>query len=66
MVACQDEVNFKDAKKYMPERWLEQMQDPVNKTLPGNTIVHPFGNGKRICPGKKVIELTLTAILEKV
>lgn len=66
MVASLNEETFKDASRYKPERWMEHMQDPINKSLPGSAIVQPFGIGKRICPGKKFVGMELGTIVSKV
>jgi len=52
--------NFKDASKCLPERWLKPMvpHSPL--------LVAPFGAGRRICPGKRFVELALQLILAKV
>ncbi|XP_063697170.1 ecdysone 20-monooxygenase [Culicoides brevitarsis] len=67
MVACQDEKNFKDAKKFLPQRWLDPNQNEfsINAGGPGASIVLPFGIGKRTCPGKKYIEMELSLVVAK-
>lgn len=64
MIACNDESNFVNAKKFEPERWL----DCENKRSrdAGYSLVVPFGVGKRTCPGKRFVELELIALLSKV
>ncbi|XP_066598117.1 ecdysone 20-monooxygenase isoform X2 [Prorops nasuta] len=59
-IAGLKECNFKDATKYIPERWLTPMvpHSPL--------LVAPFGFGRRICPGKRFVELALQLILAKV
>ena len=59
-VACLNPENFKDAAKYMPERWLK----PTTPHSP--MLVAPFGAGKRICPGKRFVELGLQLVLAKI
>lgn len=59
-IACLNPENFKDAAKYMPERWLK----PTTPHSP--MLVAPFGAGKRICPGKRFVELGLQLVLAKV
>jgi hypothetical protein len=59
-LACLDDKNFKDATSYKPERWL----DDLTKKSP--FLVAPFGCGKRMCPGKRFIELELQIVLAKV
>lgn len=55
-----NEENFKDAKKYLPERWTT----PSGPHSP--LLVAPFGAGRRICPGKRFVDLALQLILAKV
>ncbi|KZC06410.1 Ecdysone 20-monooxygenase [Dufourea novaeangliae] len=59
-IAGLSEENFKDAANFMPERWLE----PVAPHSP--LLVAPFGAGRRICPGKRFVELALQLILAKI
>lgn len=55
-----DEENFKDASMCQPERWLRP-------TVPMSPLlVAPFGIGRRICPGKRFVDLALELILAKV
>ncbi|XP_035740287.1 ecdysone 20-monooxygenase-like isoform X1 [Vespa mandarinia] len=59
-IAGLDENNFKNASKCVPERWLKPMvpHSPL--------LVAPFGAGRRICPGKRFVELALQLILAKI
>ncbi|EZA58896.1 Ecdysone 20-monooxygenase [Ooceraea biroi] len=59
-IAGLDDKNFKDASKYLPERWMTTMK-PHSPLL-----VAPFGAGKRICPGKRFVELALRLIVAKI
>lgn len=59
-IAGLNEENFKDAKKYLPERWTT----PTSPHSP--LLVAPFGAGRRICPGKRFVDLALQLILAKV
>lgn len=59
-IAGLNDDNFKDASKCLPERWLKPMA-PHSPLL-----VAPFGAGRRICPGKRFVELALQLILAKV
>lgn len=63
-LACQNDNYFKQAKKFRPERWLneEKHESSANATF----LVTPFGYGKRICPGKRYIEHVLPVILDKI
>ena len=55
-----DEENFKDAGRYLPDRWLTS----INPHSP--LLVAPFGTGRRICPGKRFVDLALQLILAKI
>ncbi|XP_036144543.1 ecdysone 20-monooxygenase isoform X4 [Monomorium pharaonis] len=59
-IAGLSDDNFKNASKCLPERWLR----PVEPHSP--LLVAPFGAGRRICPGKRFVELALQLILAKV
>ncbi|XP_076235574.1 cytochrome P450 family 24 subfamily A member shade [Calliopsis andreniformis] len=59
-IAGLNERNFKDASQYLPERWLRPM------TPHSPLLVAPFGAGRRMCPGKRFVELALQLILAKV
>ncbi|KAK9879235.1 hypothetical protein WA026_004084 [Henosepilachna vigintioctopunctata] len=63
-IACRNEENFDFPLSFIPERWLGEN---VHKTSTiGTFIVIPFGSGKRICPGKRFIELVLPIFLKKI
>ncbi|CAD7080607.1 unnamed protein product [Hermetia illucens] len=64
MLACRKEENFKDAKKFKPERWIQNNNLHVN-TESGSGIVIPFGSGKRTCPGKRFVNLELILLVAK-
>lgn len=66
MIACTNEENFKDASEYKPERWLKENGEFDSMQCVGSSIVLPFGCGKRICPGKKYVELELMILLIKI
>lgn len=59
-IACLDDRNFKNAKEFRPERWLNdnKIETASNATF----LVTPFGVGRRICPGKRFIEHVLPII----
>lgn len=65
MIACNDESNFVNAKKFDPQRWMDAEDKPSKLDL-GSSLVVPFGVGKRTCPGKRFVELELIALLSKV
>ncbi|GBP36179.1 Ecdysone 20-monooxygenase [Eumeta japonica] len=58
--ACRDDENFWRAKEYIPERWLK-VKEPHAASL-----VAPFGRGRRMCPGKRFVELELQILLAKI
>lgn len=61
-IACHNEQNFKDADKFVPERWIDE--DKIQNSLHSSLVLAPFGAGRRICPGKRFIEQILPTILE--
>ncbi|KOB71363.1 Cytochrome P450, partial [Operophtera brumata] len=54
--ACRREENFWRAQEYCPERWVE-VREPHAAAL-----VAPFGRGRRMCPGKRFVELELNIL----
>lgn len=63
-IACRDENNFKNATEFKPERWLGEER---SETLKSSTyLVVPFGTGRRICPGKRLMEQILPIFLEEI
>jgi ecdysone 20-monooxygenase len=44
----------------LPERWL------LGKEPHAAALVAPFGRGRRMCPGKRFVELELNILLVKV
>ncbi|KAL4702719.1 hypothetical protein ACJJTC_011584 [Scirpophaga incertulas] len=58
--ACRREENFWRATEYLPERWLS-LAEPHS---PG--LVAPFGRGRRMCPGKRFVELELHLLMAKI
>ncbi|CAH0731878.1 unnamed protein product, partial [Brenthis ino] len=58
--ACRREENFWRASEYLPERWID-VREPH-----AASIVAPFGRGRRMCPGKRFVELELHLILAKI
>nr|AZR39413.1 cytochrome P450 [Agasicles hygrophila]UYD61983.1 cytochrome P450 314A1 [Agasicles hygrophila] len=61
-VAGKNAQYFKDPLEFRPERWLgaEKSSTASNATF----LVTPFGAGKRICPGKRLMESVLPIFLE--
>lgn len=61
--ACKNEMYFKNSTEFVPERWLHEEK---NETLRNSTyLVVPFGAGRRICPGKRLMEQILPIFLEE-
>ncbi|XP_061728114.1 ecdysone 20-monooxygenase-like [Cydia pomonella] len=58
--ACRREENFWRATEYLPERWLT-VREPHAAAL-----VAPFGRGRRMCPGKRFVELEINLLLAKI
>jgi ecdysone 20-monooxygenase len=65
MAACRKEENFKDAEKFIPERWLNEKGEMNVNQCVSSSIVNPFGTGKRICPGKKFSEIEIIILVIK-
>lgn len=51
------ESNFKDASKYVPERWLRNKKREGGEIDPFASI--PFGLGTRMCAGRRIAEMEL-------
>lgn len=63
--ACQKEENFRNAKQFIPERWIDAEGKFDSTICVGSSICAPFGAGKRICPGRKYAEHLLMFTLIK-
>lgn len=61
-MACSNDAYFVEAAEFRPERWLNG-ETSVSDT---NALVVPFGIGKRMCPGRRFVEMELTILLAKV
>ncbi|XP_066999050.1 ecdysone 20-monooxygenase [Anabrus simplex] len=61
-LACLDEANFTNAKKFCPERW---MPGEISYKNFSPSLVKPFGFGRRVCPGKRFVDQMLHTILAK-
>lgn len=66
ILAANEEKYFKNADKYMPERWLKSEKDlrSLKEFHPFATL--PFGFGARMCMGKKFVDLALEIMIAKV
>ncbi|KAF6204808.1 hypothetical protein GE061_018970 [Apolygus lucorum] len=60
-----DESNFEDAKSFSPERWLSADGTCSSVNIHPFLVV-PFGVGRRVCPGKRFVELELQVILAQI
>ncbi|KAK9498298.1 hypothetical protein O3M35_002964 [Rhynocoris fuscipes] len=61
-LACLDDGNFSEAKEFRPERWLANDGSCSTGHLHPFLVV-PFGVGRRMCPGKRFVELELQVVL---
>ena len=65
MIACNLEKNgFQNARVFNPNRWIDSDGELI--PIKPQSIVQPFGSGKRGCPGKKFTEMQLTMLVIKV
>eukprot|EP00094_Tigriopus_californicus_P011038 TCALIF_10649-PA protein Name:"Similar to shd Ecdysone 20-monooxygenase (Drosophila melanogaster)" AED:0.09 eAED:0.09 QI:114/0.5/0.33/1/0.5/0.33/3/0/564 len=62
-LASLQDKNFTQAKKFAPERWMENSE--VDFPVCERGLVFPFGAGKRICPGKRLAEQEIHVIVAK-
>ena len=60
-VASLQDKNYPEAKRFIPERWLDA--DKVNHHP---FLAIPFGVGRRMCPGKRIAEHEMLIITAKV
>ncbi|XP_037962662.1 ecdysone 20-monooxygenase [Plutella xylostella] len=58
--ACRRDENFWRAREYLPERWIEPREPHAA------SLVAPFGRGRRMCPGKRFVEIELQLLLAKI
>lgn len=68
MIASQDERNFTEAKRFIPDRWIPTSSFCSQSPKPIHTpsLVCPFGWGRRLCPGKRFSQLELLMVISKV
>ncbi|XP_055920745.1 probable cytochrome P450 49a1 [Eupeodes corollae] len=70
LVVSNDTTYFPEPKRFMPERWMKQIQPSVTCPHAGQKI-HPFvslpfGFGRRMCVGRRFAEIELNTILAKI
>ncbi|KFB43847.1 AGAP005992-PA-like protein [Anopheles sinensis] len=58
MISCRQEAYFRDAGKFIPERWVRETREPVNPHL-----VLPFGHGMRSCIARRLAEQSMLVLL---
>lgn len=68
MIACQQENNFSEATRFIPERWIPDSSfwNLPSKPNHSPTLVRPFGSGRRQCPGKRFSQQQLLMVIAKV
>ncbi|KAL0278225.1 UNVERIFIED_CONTAM: hypothetical protein PYX00_000103 [Menopon gallinae] len=66
-IACKDEKNFKQADKFIPERWLKSENHSDLDSPDGSRFAFlPFGFGPRMCIGRRFAELEIEVLLAKI
>lgn len=66
-MACNNDDNFENALHFDPNRWLVEHKDGETAAGPlASGLVVPFGIGKRMCPGRRIVEMELTILMAKV
>ena len=64
---CQNEKHFREAKKFIPERWIKQDDESRPEAKNAHPFVFmPFGFGPRMCLGRRFAELEMEIVLAKV
>ncbi|KAL4933173.1 cytochrome P450 [Aspergillus undulatus] len=62
-----DETVFDDAKRFIPERWIEAEADPDPTRLKlMNEMNMPFGLGSRTCLGKHISILEMSKLIPRI
>lgn len=65
MIACHNEENFETAAELKPERWLTETGAFDTNRCEASSLLKQFGAGKRICPGRKFVELQISIFIVK-
>ncbi|XP_058462813.1 cytochrome P450 302a1, mitochondrial [Malaya genurostris] len=58
LVSCRQEQYFKNASKFLPERWMRDNKQSVHPYL-----VLPFGHGMRACIARRMAEQNMLVLL---
>ncbi|GFY66330.1 putative cytochrome P450 301a1, mitochondrial [Trichonephila inaurata madagascariensis] len=61
-VSSTQEKYFRDADKYIPERWLRSSRNTEKNDV---FAFVPFGFGPRMCIGRRIAELEMFTLLSK-
>jgi cytochrome P450 len=63
----QDESQFKQSDKFIPERWLKNNNDPqCPKAKDAHPFSYlPFGFGSRMCIGRRFAELEIEVLISR-
>lgn len=66
LLLCHDERYYKNAKTYLPERWLKKDKAAEDVAKFASPFVFlPFGFGPRMCVGRRFAELEMEVIVTK-
>lgn len=69
-VICRLPEYFDEPHSFIPERWLRDTNDGINKTIKEKSInpymVLPFGHGPRSCIARRFAEQNLQVLLLRV
>ncbi|XP_035703812.1 ecdysone 20-monooxygenase isoform X2 [Folsomia candida] len=63
--AVMQEDSFYKPKEFLPERWIYEGNEPRFQPH-RRSLMHPFGYGKRSCPGKRIVTLYVHVLLARV
>ncbi|KAJ9594070.1 hypothetical protein L9F63_014503, partial [Diploptera punctata] len=64
---CQTDKHFREAKKFLPERWIRQNGEDRPEAKNAHPFVYmPFGFGPRMCLGRRFAELEMEVVLAKI
>lgn len=67
MLLSNQEENFSQPNKFIPERWLKEPSDEVQSAKSAHPFTYkPFGFGVRSCIGRRFAELETEILIAKV